>query len=423
MLGAYVAVVVDGNRPLNVTPLSSGTVLHPPLRTIDDVLDDELQALQMAGLRRTLRAVRQRQAGTVLFDGERIADFASNDYLGLANDPRIARAAMAVLQAEGTGAGAARLISGNHPIHESLERALARFKGVPHALLFPSGYMVNIGVIPALVDHRDVIYSDALNHASLVDGSRLSKATVRVFPHCDLDELGAMLDADRGKYRRALIVVEGVFSMDGDVFPLDGLVSVARQFGAWTYVDDAHGTGVLGATGAGAIEHFGMTGRIDVVVGTLGKALGTAGAWVAGSQPLIEFLTSRARSFVFTTGSPPALAAAALESLRLAEVEPWRREAVRERARRLRERLRDAGREIPGAPDAHIVPVMIGDPMRTMKVAAALRRRGFLVGGVRPPSVPPGTSRLRISLSAVHPLEVVDALAASVIDVLSESFA
>jgi 7-keto-8-aminopelargonate synthetase-like enzyme len=215
-----------------------------------------------------------------------------------------------------------------------------------------------------------------------------------------------------------LIVVEGLFSMDGDVFPLPGLVDIAKRFGAWTYVDDAHGTGVLGPNGGGAIEQFGLTGQIDVVVGTLGKALGTAGAWVAGSQSLIEFLTSRARSFIFTTGTPPALAAAALEALRLAQVEPWRRDAVRERARRLRERLRNAGREVSGAVDGHVVPVMVGDPGKTMAIVAELRRRGFLVGGVRPPTVPRGTSRLRISLSAVHPIETVDALAANVLDVM-----
>ncbi len=393
-----------------------------PLRTLDEVLNEELSALQAAGLQRTLRAVQQRHAGTVLLHGERIADFASNDYLGLAADPRVARAATAVLQAEGTGAAAARLITGNHPIHDSLERALARFKGCDYALHFPSGYMVNIGVIPALVGTPDVIYSDALNHASIIDGCRLSKATVRVFPHCDLDELAAMLEADRGRYRRALIAVEGLFSMDGDVFPLDGLVDVARRFGAWTYVDDAHGTGVLGASGAGAIEQFGMTGQIDVVVGTLGKALGTAGAWVAGSQALIEYLTSKSRSFIFTTGTPPALAAASLEALRIAQAEPWRRDAVRSRARRLRERLRDAGRDVPGNADSHIVPVQVGDPTRTMAIVAELRRRGFLVGGVRPPTVPAGTSRLRISVSAVHPPELVDALAANVIDAMRAVF-
>ncbi len=388
------------------------------MRSMDDVLDEELQALQAAGLRRTLRAVQQRQSGTVLIHGERIADFASNDYLGLATDARVARAASAVLQAEGTGAGAARLISGNYPIHETLERALARFKHCEHALLFPSGYMVNVGVIPALVGVGDVVYSDALNHASLIDGCRLSRATVRVFPHCDVNALSQMLEADNGRFRRALIVVEGMFSMDGDVFPLDRLVDVAEHFGAWTYVDDAHGTGVLGEGGAGAVVQFGVSQRVDVVVGTLGKALGTAGAWVAGSQTLIEFLTSCARSFVFTTATPPAMAAASLEALRLSHIESWRRVAVRARARRLRDRLRAAGREAGGADDAHIVPVLIGDPNRTMAVVAELRRRGFLVGGVRPPTVPPGTSRLRISLSAVHPPELVDSLAANLLDVL-----
>jgi 7-keto-8-aminopelargonate synthetase-like enzyme len=216
-------------------------------------------------------------------------------------------------------------------------------------------------------------------------------------------------------------VVEGVFSMDGDHCPLDRLVPLARQYQAWTYVDDAHGTGVLGATGAGTIEHYGVTGQVDVVVGTLGKALGTAGAYVGGSQELVELLVSRARSFIFTTGSPPALAAATLEALRIAEVEPWRREAVRARSQRLRERLREAGLDIPGPPDGHIVPVLVGDPLRTMAMVADLRRRGFLVGGVRPPTVPVGTSRLRISVSAVHPVEMVDALAATIVAALRKS--
>lgn len=391
--------------------------LLPP-STMNAALDEELRALEAAGLKRSLRQVQQRRAGTVLLNGERVADFASNDYLGLASDPRVARAAHAILQAEGTGAAAARLISGNHPIHESLEHTLARLKGCDYTLLFPSGYMVNVGAIPALADRGDVIYSDALNHASLIDGCRLSRATVRVFPHNDLAALEQMLERERHQYRRALIVVEGVFSMDGDCCPLDQLVPIARRHQAWTYVDDAHGTGVLGATGAGSLEHFGVSGQIDVVVGTLGKALGTAGAYVGGSQELVEFLVSRARSFIFTTGTPPALAAATLEALRIAQVEGWRRDAVRERSRRLRTRLREAGVALTGADDGHIIPLVVGDPVRTMAMVTDLRRRGFLVGGVRPPTVPPGTSRLRLSMSAVHPMELVDALAATLIDAL-----
>lgn len=381
-------------------------------------LDDSLRALDAAGLRRALRQVQQRRAGTVLLGHERVADFASNDYLGLAADPRVARAAQAVLQAEGTGAAAARLISGNHPIHEALEHTLARLKGCDFTLLFPSGYMVNIGAIPALAHHGDVIYSDALNHASLIDGCRLSRAAVHVFPHNDLEALEQMLASERARFRRALIVVEGVFSMDGDLCPLDQLVPLARRYSAWTYVDDAHGTGVLGETGAGTLEHFGVSGQVDVVVGTLGKALGTAGAYVGGSRELVEYLVSTARSFIFTTGSPPAMAAATLEALRIAEVESWRRDAVRERSRRLRSRLIAAGLQIEGPEDSHIVPVVIGDAVKTMAAAGELRRRGFLVGGVRPPTVPVGTSRLRISLSSVHAMELVDALAANMIEVL-----
>ena len=393
-------------------------IAHAPAPSLDASLADELRDLTERGLRRAMRAVRQRRAGTVLIDGERMADFASNDYLGLAADPRLARAAAAVLESEGTGAGAARLISGNHPVHESLERALAQFKHASRALLFPSGYMANVGTLPALAGEPDVLYCDALNHASLIDGARLAKATVRVFPHADLATLEHMLREDAGRFRRSIIVVEGVFSMDGDVFPLDALVPLARTHGAWTYVDDAHGTGVLGATGRGALEQCGVLGQIDVVVGTLGKALGTTGAYVAGSDILVEYLLHRARSFVFTTGTPPALAAATLEALRIADMEPWRRETVRERARRLRQRLRLGGYDVPGAEDGHIIPLYIGDPVRTMKVVADLRRRGFLIGGVRPPTVPRGTSRLRISMSAMHPPELVDALAANLLDAL-----
>ncbi len=384
-------------------------------RSISEELTDELETMQAAGLRRTLRPVQQRHSGSVLIRGERAYDFASNDYLGLASDHRVARAASAVLQAEGTGAGAARRITGHHPVHESLERELARFKKVDRALLFPTGYMANVGTIPALAERGDVIYSDELNHASLIDGCRLSRAEVRVFPHLDVERLESMLHADEGRYRRALIVVEGVFSMDGDVFPLDELVAIAERYGAWTYVDDAHGTGVLGPTGAGTVEHFDVQAKVDVVVGTLGKALGTSGAYVAGSLPLIEFLTSRARSFVFTTGTPPALAAATLEALRLSQVESWRRDAVRDRSRQFRARLRQAGREVKGPDDGHIVPIIVGDPTRTMAIVANLRHRELLVAGVRPPTVAAGTSRLRVSLSALHPPEMVDVLAATIL--------
>ncbi len=257
----------------------------------------------------------------------------------------------------------------------------------------------------------DVLYVDALNHASLVDGARLSRSEIRVFPHCDLDELRRLLVADAGRFRRRLIAVDSVFSMDGDLFPLNDLVDLARRYDAWTYVDDAHGTGVLGASGRGATEHFHVEEAIDVVMGTLGKALGIAGAFIAGSRTVIEYLTSRARSFVFTTASPPMLAAATLAALRIAAAEPWRRERVRANARRLRGALKSLGWSCGGEPDVPIVPVVVGEAAEAMRLAQLLAHRGFVVGAIRPPTVPPGTARLRLSLSADHTTEQVDGLA------------
>jgi len=306
---------------------------------------------------------------------------------------------------------AARLISGDHPAHHALEEALAALKGTPRALLFASGWAANAGALPALAGREDAIYADALNHASLIDGARLSRATVRVFPHGDLAALDGMLHDDAARFRRRWIVVEGVYSMDGDLCPLDALVAIARAHGAFTYVDDAHATGVLGTDGRGSAAHWGVT--VDVTVGTLGKALGTAGAFVAGSDALCDLLLHRARSFVFTTGTPPALAAATLRALVVAHDEPWRRARVRAVAARLRAGLAAMGRPAPGAPDGHVVPVPVGDPRATVAVGEALRARGFLVGAIRPPTVPPGGSRLRVSASAAHTDAQVDGLLAA----------
>lgn len=367
---------------------------------MDAALLTELDRLSESGLRRTLAAV-----------DPTLRDFASNDYLALAHDPRLARAAAEALAHGPFGAGAARLISGTHPLHLELEAALAAYKRTEAALLFGSGYLANIGAIPALVGPRDAIYADRLNHASLIDGCRLSRAEVRTFAHNDIAGLADMLDADRGRFRRRLIVVDSVFSMDGDLAPLCEIVPLARAYDAWTYVDDAHGTGVLGREGRGAASHWGVEGQIDVLMGTLGKALGTSGAFVAGSRTLIDFLINRARSFIFTTATPPALAAATLEALRIAEAEPERRTRVRDAARRLRSGLAALGYTLEGPSDSHIIPVPIGDADRTMQVGAALRARGFLVGAVRPPTVPAGTSRLRLTVNASHtPDEIEDLL-------------
>jgi 8-amino-7-oxononanoate synthase len=382
--------------------VSSAEIASAAPPTIDAALGADLAALDRAGLRRRLRL---REPGAV--------DFSSNDYLGLASDPRLAAAVIEALRDNPLGAGAARLISGNHPLHETLERELAAFKGAEAALLFGSGYLANVGTIPALVGRRDVIYADALNHASLIDACRLSRAQVRTFPHLDLAELATMLDADRGQFRRRLIVVDGVFSMDGDLFPLCELVNIAKAYGAWTYVDDAHGTGVLGATGRGSVEHWKVFGDIDLVMGTLGKAFGVAGAFVTGSRTVIDYLLHRARAFVFTTAQPPALAAAASAALGIVQTEPELRVRLRRNAKAVRSALR-----IPGPEDGHIVPVIIGESDLTVRIGNELRERGILVGAVRPPTVPLGTSRLRITLSAAHTDDDIDRLLGALADVL-----
>lgn len=357
-----------------------------------------------------MRAIERGPGVELVLDGKRVIDFASNDYLGLAGDSRVGCAAIELLGSGSTGAGAARLISGTHPVHIELEREIAEFKGVDAALLFGSGYAANTGTIPALVGKRDVIYADELNHASLIDGARLSRADVRVFPHTDIASLRSMLVADSGKFRRRLIVVDGVFSMDGDIFPLGELVPLAREFDAWTYVDDAHATGVLGANGRGTSEHCGVEGSIDVVMGTLGKAIGTAGAFVCGSEALVEYLMHRARAFVFTTASPPSIAAATLAALRIAKAEPWRRLRLALNARYLRARLGEIDLAIGGEPDGYIVPVMLGSAERTAFVGRALCDAGYLVGAVRPPTVPVGKCRLRITVSAAHSEDHIDSL-------------
>jgi 8-amino-7-oxononanoate synthase len=382
-------------------------------------MTEELAVLERAGLRRVLRTVERRAGAEVVIDGRPAVDFSSNDYLGLAGDPRLREAVRTAVTHGDVGATASRSISGNRAGHERLERELAALKGADAALLFNSGYTANLGALPVLAGKHDVIYSDALNHASIIDGCRLSKAVIRTFPHGDLDRLERLLSEDRGVYRRRVVAVEGVYSMDGDLFPLDRLVPLAHAHGAWIYLDDAHGTGVLGTSGAGTAEHFGVVGEVDVTMGTLGKALGVAGAFVAGPGALRDVLVTRARSFLFTTGSPPALAAAALEAVRISRAEQWRRDRLAEHARRLAAGLSVLGRApvSPGAP-GHIAPVIIGGSERTVEIGRALLERGFLVGAVRPPTVPLGSARLRVTLSAAHTPLQIDGLLAALAEVL-----
>jgi len=376
----------------------------PAQHTVDDVLAAELARLRDLHLERHLRTTARRRGAVVQTDRGPAVDFSSNDYLGLAYDRRLIAAATAALEEHGVGASAARLISGNSPEHEALERKLAQFFGAEQALTFSSGYAANVGVIPALVSRGDVIFADALNHASLIDGCRLSRATVHVYPHADADTLAALLDRHRGEARRALIVTDGLFSMDGDLAPISELVGLARRFDAWTYVDDAHAVGVLGDRGRGTAV------GVDITVGTLGKAFGAAGAFVYGSETLIQYLLNRARSFVFSTAMLPAQAAAARAALRIVCAEPERREALCSNARALRAALSRSVADIDTTAAGPIIPVILGDETRTMSVAAALAGSGFLVGAVRPPTVPVGGSRLRITASAAHTRDQIDRL-------------
>ncbi|MGC3996599.1 MAG: 8-amino-7-oxononanoate synthase [Anaeromyxobacter sp.] len=375
----------------------------------------ELAALEEKGLRRTLEPLDAGQGPTLSVGGRRLVNLSSNDYLGLACHPAVIAAACEAARAEGAGSGASRLVSGDLPSHGALERRLAAWKGQEAALLFGSGYHANAGVPPALVGRGDAIFSDVLNHASIIDGCLLSRAELVRYRHRDVDELAALL---RGtKARRKLVITDAIFSMDGDAAPLRELAELCARHEAVLYVDEAHAAGVLGPTGAGLAEALGVSGQVDVHMGTLGKALGASGAYVAGARALTELLTSRARTFVFTTALPPAASGAALAALELVQREPQRRARVMALTRRLQAGLARLGFDV-AAVEAPILPVVLGSEARALAAAAALRERGFHVKAIRPPTVPRGTSRLRITLRADHQEAQVDAFLGALEEVL-----
>ncbi len=358
----------------------------------------ELQLRQVLGLYREVLPLEGPLGPLVRVRGREAIMLASNDYLGLAGDQRVLEAAARALQEEGWGAGGSRLVSGTFPSHKGFEAAIARFKGAERALLFGSGYLANLGILSSLLRPGDFLFSDAFNHASLIDGARLSRAEVRVFRHNNLNHLETLLGASPVKTRK-LIVTEGVFSMEGDLGRLPELSALAKRYGAWLMVDDAHGTGVLGEQGRGTAEHFGVVPEIQM--GTLGKALGGFGAYVCGSKTLVDHLLNSARTFVYTTAPPPAAAAAARRALEIVEGEPERREKLRENAHFLRSGLQNLGFEIPkGA--TPIIPIMTGEAERTMALSKKLLELGVFVRGIRPPTVPEGRGRLRVTVMATH---------------------
>jgi 8-amino-7-oxononanoate synthase len=358
-----------------------------------------LEELRDSGLYRRLRLVQSPQGSRVLLDGKDVLMLCSNDYLGLAGHPRVRTAAAEAAMRWGAGAGSARLISGNMPPHCELERRLAAFKGYESALLFGSGYLANTGTIAALAGRGEVVFSDELNHASIVDGCRLSRAEIFVYRHADVEHLAWGLREAGG--RGALIVTDGLFSMDGDVAPLAELAELARRHGCRLLVDEAHATGAFGPGGRGSVAAAGLSGEVDVVVGTLGKALGSYGAYVCAAAELTEYLLNAARSFVFSTAPPPPAAAAAQAALDMLEAHPERVERVAANAATLRRALAAEGLPVGGS-GAQIVPLAIGDAKPTMSLCEQLLEGGVFVQGIRPPTVPEGTSRLRFSVTATH---------------------
>lgn len=358
----------------------------------------ELDALSARGLKRFLEPLDSPQGPLVRVGGETLVNFASNDYLGLAASPTVRAAAAAALEAHGVGSGASRLVVGDTTAHQRLEARLASFERSEAALLFNSGYAANVGTIQSLVGPEDAVFSDALNHASLIDGCRLSRARVVVYPHADVEALERALASTPA--RRRLVVTDTVFSMDGDHAPLQEIVRVCQAHGAALLVDEAHATGVLGARGAGLCEELGLCDAVDVRMGTLSKALGGLGAYICASRPVVDLMLNRARPLVFSTALPAALCAAAEAAVDLVEYDDTLRARLWRNIRRFSEGLRSLG--FVAEPRSAVFPVIVGEPERAVAASRALRARGLLVKAIRPPTVPEGTSRLRFCLSAAH---------------------
>jgi 8-amino-7-oxononanoate synthase len=374
-----------------------------------DWIDEELVDLERQGLLRNRSTHTGAQQVRLQVGSRELINFGSNDYLGLAADARLSEAAAKVLAGEGSGSGASPLVTGHGTAHERLEAELARFEGTERALLFSSGYAANLGAITALATRGDAIYADAKNHASMIDGCRLSRADVHVYPHGNAAALAAQLSTTASGYRRRMIATESVFSMDGDLAPLVELAELAERFDCMLLVDEAHATGVFGASGRGLGEQLGIDDRLHVRIGTLSKALGAAGGFVCGSERLIEWLVNRARPYVFSTALPPANCAAASAALAIIEQNGAARKQLLVCAQSLREQLTAQGWRL-GASASQIIPLIVGDPERATELSRKLRDAGLLVPAIRPPSVPAGESLLRISLTTAHTPAMLETL-------------
>ena len=370
-------------------------------------LGEQLEEWRRAGTYQRLRVLQSESAAQSRFDGKDVINLASNNYLGLTTHPKLIEAAVNAARKFGAGSGAVRTISGTMTLHMQLEERIASFKSVEACVVFQSGFAANAGTVSAILGPNDHIVSDELNHASIIDGARLSKAKIHVFPHKDHEAANRILQELSGQTGRKLLITDGVFSMDGDIAPLPQLVEIAERHGAIMMVDDAHSSGVLGRNGRGAIDHFGLHGRVDIQVGTLSKAVGVLGGYVCGSRDLIEFLYQRARPFLFSTSHPPAVAAACLAAFDVLEQEPERIEKLWDNTRHWKAGLVSAGFDT-GVSETPITPVMLGEAKRAHDFSSALFERGVLATGIGFPTVREGKARVRTIVAATHTREQLD---------------
>ena len=363
-------------------------------------LEETLALLETKNLRRRLRLPDSWPRPRIVFEGKEVLNFCSNDYLGLADDERLCQAAREAMKIQGFGAGASRLICGHMKAHAELERKIAEFKGTESALTFSTGYMANVGIISSLFGRGDIIFSDKLNHASIIDGIILSQAEFKRYPHRDMDALEGMLKSATG-FKKRLIVTDSVFSMDGDLAPLERIVELAQKYDCVVMIDEAHALGVMGQKGKGLAEHFHLEDKIDIQMGTLSKAVGAFGAYCCGSQELIDVLVNKARSFIYTTALPPAVAAAAKMGLEIIESQPQLRQRLWENTFFVHERLKELGFRTLNS-QTPIIPLLTGDSDLALEFSQKLFAAGILISAIRPPTVPQNTARLRLTVMATH---------------------
>jgi 8-amino-7-oxononanoate synthase len=368
------------------------------------------------GLLRALRPIQARCKAKISLGGKDYIDFCSNDYLGFAGHPRLLEAAKEAIQEFGTASSASRLLSGDLEIHHQLEEAVASFKGKEAALVFNSGYQANVGIISALYTKGDCIFSDRLNHASIIDGIILSGARLFRFPHNNLEQLEDLLKRKRAGFKRALIVSETIFSMDGDRCPLKGLAALKKKYNCQLMVDEAHATGIFGQHGSGVVEEEGVAEEVDFIMGTFSKALGSFGAYLAASRQVVDYLVNTCRSIIYSTALPPAIIACNIAAIALIKEEPQRRRKLLSMAQYFRQALRDRGLAVKG--ESQIVPLLIGDNLKAAEAARRLQEKGFWVLPIRPPTVPKGEARLRFSLTYHHDQQALDAFIESILGTL-----